>query len=141
MNATVDQANDFHALRNNTMWADASTNDKTASLYRASDYINAIYMIEGHETEASVKTAVIMLASEMLDAPLTVRAHDAAILSTEFGAGNGAYDEKTTYAKPTSDDRYPLITAILSPIPRRVDHAASTAKTGRTLTSFRLSRA
>ncbi|MEG8031889.1 hypothetical protein QP179_10000 [Sphingomonas aurantiaca] len=139
---TVIQADNFHTLRNNKTWTTSLTPDRLAALYRASDYIQAVYLVDGHEDSSFVQMAVMMLAVEMLTKPLSVAAPAQAILSEATEAGDGAFADKTTYAAP-SNDPYPLITAILSPIPRRVDAAIREAsKTpSPTLTSIRLRRA
>lgn len=139
---TVIQTDNWHALRGNTAWTTAPTTSKSPAIYKASDYITAIYRVDGLEDDPRVMMAVMMLAAEMLNKPLSVAAQAQAVLSEEIGAGNGAYDEKTTYAAPSSDP-YPLITAILAPISRRVDAALREASrpAPATLTTLRLRRA
>lgn len=139
---TVIQADNFHLLRHNEIWEAATTPDRLAGLYRSWDYIQSIYLVDGLEDSYFVQMAVMMLAAEMLTKPLSVSAPSQAVLSEEFEAGNKAFAEKKTYAAPSSDP-YPLITAILAPIPRRVDAAIREAsKTpSPTLTSIRLRRA
>lgn len=139
---TVIQADNFHILRNNKTWTSSLTPERLAALYRASDYIQAVYLVDGHEDSSFVQMAVMMLAVEMLAKPVSVASPSQAVLSEEFEAGNKAYVEKKTYAAPAGDP-YPLITAILAPIPRRVDAAIREAsKTpSPTLTSIRLRRA
>jgi hypothetical protein len=139
---TVTQADTFQALRGNASWAALTPAVKSAALYKASDYISAIYVIDGLETTDPVSTACLMLAAEMVAKPLSVAAPSQAVLSEEMGAGNNAYTEKKTYAAP-SGDPYTLITAILAPIPRRVDAAAREASqpAPATLTTLRLRRA
>lgn len=137
---SVDDATAFHALRGNTAWQ-ANPLDRGPAMFKAQDYITAVYAIEGHEDEAAPKLAVMMLALEFLSKSFAITAPAQAIISEEFGAGNGAFDEKTTYAKPTTNDPFPLITAILAPIPMRVEEAArNLTSKGGTLTTFRLSR-
>ncbi len=142
INVELEAADGFHALRENSSWVDADQSTRVAALYRASDYVEAVYAIDGLEEDARVQMAVTMLAAEMLTASLSVAAPTQAVLSEELEAGDGAFREKKTYAARASDP-YPLITAILSPIPRRVDLAAREASqvAPSTLSTLRLRRA
>lgn len=135
------EAEAFNEARMNTEWA-VTPAEQRAACYRASDYVEAIYLVNGHEGDDRVKMAVMMLAAEMLTKQLSVAAPKQAILKEEKAFGKGAIDKSITYAAPSSDP-YPLITAILAPIPRRVDAAILEAsKTpSPTLTSMRLRRA
>lgn len=118
MHPLLTQADDFQSLRANETWADNSPADKSASLYSSEDYIHFTYAVEGHETEQRVITAIIVLATEMLGKTLQVSANSQAVLSEETNVGQTAFMEKRTYAAPSSDP-YPVITALLAPIPKR----------------------
>lgn len=134
---SVATTNDFHALRNNSVWLDADMSDKAPALYKSSDYIRATWCVDGHEDDDTVVEAVMMLAPEMLAAPVRIQAGEREVLSEERGYGNGAVETKTTYAKSTSNDPYPLISLKLARYGKRRESPNTGANT---LTLLRLVR-
>lgn len=107
---------EFLSERYPETWGNSVPAIKKSAALRAIDYINAVYNVDGFETDPRVLVAVYTLAEVMLTDKIAVRAGSQAILQEEMEAGD--FRDKTVYAAP-SDDPYPLITSMLHPIRRR----------------------
>lgn len=128
--ATVAEADDYHALRENDAWEAAEPSKKAAALVRATDYLNAFYhaphcpllatqamtwpTIVDDGLPARVKTATITLALDALAGPLSGPASRGIKSTTE--SLEGVVSEQTVYDDEAPADPYPAITAMLAPI-------------------------
>ena len=130
--ASIEQADLFHDERANEAWLTASDEAKSASLIRATDYIDSAYVFKsvralddqplecprfGEETlNHRLVKATMLLALDMLANPLVVSEESEIVSESKSLEGVGS--KSTTYRAKGSDP-YPFITKMLAPIAAR----------------------
>jgi hypothetical protein len=121
---TIQAADAFHTLRANTAWELLDTDEKTAALWRADDYLSAFYQFVDYSNEdaatilsnnALLDTAKIILALEFRTAQsVTAKSN----ITKERKRVEGVIDKEFQYGEAPSDP-YPQVTAMLRPILKR----------------------
>lgn len=129
MNAYTDltTANAYFADRNITAWADATDEEKSAALIRATDYIDATYIFRSVKLtdeqelqnprygETELNPAIIKATLELALIALTTDLFTVTrdVISEETSVGS--VSTSVTYSKPVTDP-YPMITRLLADI-------------------------
>lgn len=128
--ATVQEADQYHSIRQNTAWDDATNDAREAALVRATDYIDALYRaksprtvwlqplqwptLEDAQVPASVVRATVELALYALTGPLFGPPAARGIKSTKLEGDAGK--KEVVYDDITSGDPYPAITNLLADV-------------------------
>jgi len=110
----ITTADAFNALRGYSDWTGSPTL-KAAALVRAQDYIDATYRLRLDLTadeQRTVDSAICLLARDLLNSPLAIRATAAVAKESKEGAG---FKKAVEYADAPADP-YPFITILLAPL-------------------------
>lgn len=119
MTITVEQADSYHDLRGNSDWLSLDTDQKTAAIANADDYVTAYYLPLKSDVEDDnprLIAAYSLLALEFSSNPQTLKT-DQLLKSKEVTSGEDS--SKVMYQdadKAPITDPYPLVTAIIAPL-------------------------
>ena len=113
--ADIEDANTFHAARGYTDWEELDNDDKSAALYRATDYIAAHYTIKTNLNEAEtlrLATGRYLLARALADDKTPLRITPA--IKKEAKEFQGM--KKSVEYGDSPSDPFPVVTALLAPL-------------------------
>lgn len=114
----LEYADEFHRVRNNSVWIDALEDERAPALVRATDFISTNYTftvdpLANDEVHPDLAKAVASLAIYALSEGLDQKPER---LVEEEEVASGSDRVRTRYAKSTSGDPYPFVTKMLARI-------------------------
>lgn len=118
---TIQAADAYHTLRGNDAWEALDTEQKTAALWRADDYLTAFYRFVDYSNEDEDVQAEYDLLKDAAKVVLALELRTAQSLTQtrevvkERKKIDGVVEKEFEYSNAPSDP-YPQVTAMLRPI-------------------------